>query len=485
MTSSDTEVDAPMKGCAVPVDSLSECNDTVQDEEARLQDVIQGMKVLGNGKAAALEEQAPFEAEDEPELHLPDGVVRILADHVVAQLAASSSSLFPLLSMCGTCRQWRSVVRELNSGSLLAYDGLDNVYSQPPNLTRFRKLPPAAKAEVFEAAASLFSGYTEVSFSGDGITDTVLKRVGANVGAGLTRCKLMNSSVVTDEGLRALLEPSTSLQHAHLEDLVKATSGEFLVDLFEKCTKLETVHLASMPFVNWTPCKLASRYWAPRTVTKLHVRGVNLDPEFGIVLARFPNLIELEIDGPARNLNAAAVTCPNIQRLSYQVASRGHLDEALTAFVNLPQLKSLELIVKNFTLFSDQLSVIGMLPLVEVRLDSFVFKQQPTLSRSSYSHIDNDGVKALVDSICNRWCATTTEMQPLKLSLCGATALTHDAVSALLRLPILTELDIGGCCRIIAMDKMRLVAKVRAGREMLESGRRPSIRNARFPGLFL
>lgn len=53
-------------------------------------------------------------------------------------------------------------------------------------------------------------------------------------------------------------------------------------------------------------------------------------------------------------------------------------------------------------------------------------------------------------------------MSPLKLSLCGATALTHDAVSALLRLPILTELDIGGCCRITAMDKMRLVAKVRA-----------------------
>lgn len=45
-------------------------------------------------------------------------------------------------------------------------------------------------------------------------------------------------------------------------------------------------------------------------------------------------------------------------------------------------------------------------------------------------------------------------------SLCGATALSHDAVSALLRLPILTELDIGGCCKVTAMDKMRLVAKV-------------------------
>jgi hypothetical protein len=45
-----------------------------------------------------------------------------------------------------------------------------------------------------------------------------------------------------------------------------------------------------------------------------------------------------------------------------------------------------------------------MLPLVELRLDSFIHKQQPTLSRSSYSHVDNEGVKALVDSICNRWC---------------------------------------------------------------------------------
>ena len=47
----------------------------------------------------------------------------------------------------------------------------------------------------------------------------------------------------------------------------------------------------------------------------------------------------------------------------------------------------------------------GMLPLLELRLDSFIYQQQPTLSRSSYSHVDNEGVKALVDSICIRWCA--------------------------------------------------------------------------------
>ena len=56
---------------------------------------------------------------------------------------------------------------------------------------------------------------------------------------------------------------------------------------------------------------------------------------------------------------------------------------------------------------------------------------------------------------------------PFRLSLCGATALSHDAVSALLRLPLLSELRIEGCHRITAMDKMRLVAKIKAGQELL------------------
>jgi hypothetical protein len=55
--------------------------------------------------------------------------------------------------------------------------------------------------------------------------------------------------------------------------------------------------------------------------------------------------------------------------------------------------------------------------------------------------------------------------QPLKLSICGASQLTHDAVSALLRLPILIRLNIAGCNRIAAMDRMRLIAKIKAGRE--------------------
>ncbi len=96
---------------------------------------------------------------------------------------------------------------------------------------------------------------------------------------------------------------------------------------------------------------------------------------------------------------------------------------------------------------------------------------QVSAHRMALSHIDNDAVKALVDGVCARWRQFAlpvpgaprkpgTEFDEFKLSLRGATGLAHDAVSTLLRLPLLTELDVSGCSRISAMDKMRLVAKV-------------------------
>ena len=49
----------------------------------------------------------------------------------------------------------------------------------------------------------------------------------------------------------------------------------------------------------------------------------------------------------------------------------------------------------------EHMYLIGMMNLCELRLDSHSFKQQP-LNRVGLSHIDNEGVKALVDSICAR-----------------------------------------------------------------------------------
>ncbi|GIL88352.1 hypothetical protein Vretimale_15057 [Volvox reticuliferus] len=253
------------------------------------------------------------------------------------------------------------------------------------------------------------------------------------------------------------------------------------------CQQLTTAHVANIPSLNWTACKKSCDKWGPKCLTKLVVRTVSLDESFGIIMSKLGNLTDLELDGPAVNIKAGALHCPALSRVSYLVGRKSDLDEALPALQHIRELKQLELIVRNFVLTAENLRHIGSLPVADLRLDSYVYKQQPTLSRSSYSHVDNEGVKALVDGICNRWCQQSTDMCPMKLSLCGATALTHDAVSALLRLPVLTELDIGGCCKITAMDKMRLVAKVKAGREMLESGRRPQARmiNSRFPGLLL
>ena len=125
-----------------------------------------------------------------------------------------------------------------------------------------------------------------------------------------------------------------------------------------------------------------------------------------------------------------------------------------------------------------------------------VYENQSSVQRVALSHIDNDAVKALVDGVCSRWhqfaepgvasrccviiagrascasscaycshchagngawfCHTTgkggrKELREFKLSLRGATGLAHDAVSTLLRLPVLTELDVSGCSRISAM----------------------------------
>lgn len=407
----------------------------------------------------------------EEAVHLPDDVVKQISIYLI-QNEPPGSVLLHLLSMCGVCKQWRLVAREINSGVCLGFDGLDNTFSGVVTVQRFRRLNAAQKEDTFVAAAKLFTGHRDVLCSGEGVSDRLLTELAKNCGSTLLRVKLQSVSTVTDQGLINLLSTSRKLKDLVLEDLSKSVTGKFLITLFDSCRSLQLLHMNRIPNLNWNPSKATTVFWGSKGLVKLHARAVNLDSDFGVIIGKLPLLTELEIDGPARNVRASAISCSALYRVSYQVACRNFLDEALTAFHNMPKLTHLELIIKNFSLTTEQLRLIGMLHVVDLRLDSYIYKQQPTLSRSSYSHVDNEGVKALVDSICNRP-SVLAETKPLKLSLCGATALTHDAVSALLRLPILTDLDIGGCCRITAMDKMRLVAKVRAGREKLESGRRP------------
>lgn len=54
-----------------------------------------------------------------------------------------------------------------------------------------------------------------------------------------------------------------------------------------------------------------------------------------------------------------ALRSPELRRVSYLVTSRGAVDEAVGALANVPGLQTLELIIKNCTLCSDQLRQIG------------------------------------------------------------------------------------------------------------------------------
>ncbi|EFJ39893.1 hypothetical protein VOLCADRAFT_100415 [Volvox carteri f. nagariensis] len=391
--------------------------------------------------------------------HLPDAAVRSIATYLV-QNEPPGHALVHLLAFCGVCKQWRAVAREVNPGVCIGFDVLENTFCNQSSIQRFRRLNMVQKEEVFYAAAGLLvgmfapswlgplaakTGYTEICFSGEAVSDRLVLMVAQRVGA-----KLVKSFMAEELDRVHVSQKDTNFI---------GLSGTFLEPLLEGCQQLTTAHVANIPSLNWTACKKSCEKWGPKCLTKLVVRTVGLDESFGIIMSRLGNLTDLELDGPAVNIKAGALHCPALSRVSYLVGRKSDLDEALPALQHIKELKQLELIVRNFILTAENLRHIGALPVADLRLDSYVYKQQPTLSRSSYSHVDNEGVKALVDGICNRWSQQSMDMCPMKLSLCGATALTHDAVSALLRLPVLTELDIGGCCRITAMDKMRLVAK--------------------------
>lgn len=78
--------------------------------------------------------------------------------------------------------------------------------------------------------------------------------------------------------------------------------------LFESCPQLEALHVGGIPNLSWQLCRSACTAWGDIPLTKLTVRGVNLDQEFGVIISKLSGLCELELDGPARNIKAAALS---------------------------------------------------------------------------------------------------------------------------------------------------------------------------------
>lgn len=88
--------------------------------------------------------------------------------------------------------------------------------------------------------------------------------------------------------------------------------------------------------------------------------------------------------------------------MSYTSSCPEAVNETVRCLLAARNLRTLEMTPRNMALQPEQLHALGMLPLTELRLNSFMYNQQPAINRASQSHLDNEGVRALVDSICHR-----------------------------------------------------------------------------------
>lgn len=103
----------------------------------------------------------------------------------------------------------------------------------------------------------------------------------------------------------------------------------------------------------------------------------------------------------AADLYVLLACSPFLEEVVLASSCPSKTDRCLAGLLTAPTLRILELRPKSFMLNCDHMYLIGMMNLCELRLDSHSFKQQ-SLNRVGLSHIDNEGVKALVDSICAR-----------------------------------------------------------------------------------
>ncbi|KAF5828556.1 hypothetical protein DUNSADRAFT_17454 [Dunaliella salina] len=166
--------------------------------------------------------QRPPEEEDEG-VFFPDQIVKLIQQHIMGGGESPGGALLHLLSMSSVCKQWRGLASELPAGSAIAFDCFDNLFPNQPAIQKFRRY--AKKEQVFWGAAKLLTGYTDVTFSGDAVSDRVLQEAALQAGPQLARCKVSGSSAVTDAGLSALVAQFKALESLEVEDLGKHVTG--------------------------------------------------------------------------------------------------------------------------------------------------------------------------------------------------------------------------------------------------------------------
>ncbi len=93
---------------------------------------------------------------------------------------------------------------------------------------------------------------------------------------------------------------------------------------------------------------------------------------------------------------------PKLEEVCYSSSCQDAVSETIRCLLGARRLRMLDITPRNMVLSPDQLHTLGLLPLTELRLNSYMYNQQPAINRASHSHLDNEGVRALVDSICHR-----------------------------------------------------------------------------------
>ncbi|KAK9802669.1 hypothetical protein WJX73_003517 [Symbiochloris irregularis] len=410
-----------------------------------------------------------------PHAFLPGPALERVVHHLLAGTDAQTS-LLSLLSLAGVDKYSRSVVRHLHRSHCLTLDALEGCNRKSlgrpllPREDAFSKAAADTKQTIFLLAARFFVGHSEVFLSGQGVTDLVLLEVARKQQQGLLSVRIQNCPEVTDSGINTLVLLCPHLERLHLDHL-PAVRGMFLPALVRHSTHLVAMQLTHMPHFKWPAIVVQLKHLGPaRRLQSMRIMAVGLTASQAQQLfAILPNLRWLSMDGSSDCIRSAVAECRKLKEVHFSPRQEvGAIDAALQALAGAESLKVLELHHQGPMLSASQLRQAGRLPLNELRLESQVYRQSCTITHATPSHVDDRGIRALVDSICQRW-RVDQDPQPFKLSLRGATAITHDAVSSLLRLPMLSELRIEGCPKIQALDKMRLIAKVKAGRELLES----------------
>jgi hypothetical protein len=107
----------------------------------------------------------------------------------------------------------------------------------------------------------VITGYTEVTLSGEAVTDEVLLNIARANGANLVSLKLLGTTAVTDAGITALVCSAPRLKMFMLEDAGRGIAGTFVPVILQFCKQLETLHIEGAEGVSWQQLQQTGAWW--------------------------------------------------------------------------------------------------------------------------------------------------------------------------------------------------------------------------------